>query len=152
MEGNEFSNMGKGALALTALAVIVLVGVAIISTMGDSNTFKDVTAVVNDSFTGDKDASVALTYDDIIASSFSVQNTTGDAQTNYTLDADAGTILVGSDLDEAELLADYNYYADSYVTTTGVYFGAGLLVFATFASLIVLVYIGKILIGLIKKE
>lgn len=145
--------MSVVALLMLVVSIVTLIGIAIVDGIGDD--LKDPTAVVNEAITATNATYVALANDEISASPALVafNGSVTVPATSYVLDRAAGEVYdLESGIYDTDWNMTYTYGHDTDASTTAALFVLGLIVFATFASLITLVLVGKIIIGLISKD
>lgn len=145
------------AITLVILSVGTLVGMAVLTKTGD--VMRTNTIITNESFTAVNNTAVSLANTYVrSASTITIYNDTARSTTVgsslYAINYDTGAIV---NLDYAntkglDWLVDYTYGASNTVVTTATVFIAGLLLFATFSTLVALVIIGKIVIKLVKEK
>lgn len=146
--------MSVMTLIFVVVAVTTLIGIAILTQVGDA--YK-VNTYASENITLDNGTAVSLTHDEVVSTiSFVLLNATNTSQiipvSNYTVSYIHGTVTLDDPTvwDGKSANARYTYRADTSVTTAAVLFTAGLAIFATFGSLLILVVIGKYLLVLIK--
>lgn len=158
----ELKAMGIGAIAMVTLSVICLFGIAITTQMGENQKLN---TAYSENITLVWNTSVSLTNDEIVSTeTFTLVNASNTSQTipstNYSVDytdgavtlLDVGTNASASTWNGTSATASYTYEADTAVTTTAVYFKAGLVVFATFSALVSLMIVGKLILDLLRNQ
>jgi len=161
----ELKNMVNWAVVVVGLAVVVLTGLAIVNNFGytlrDSTTLSEVTftvpaenATVDIGTTGLYPflQSVTSCYngstgDSISSACYDVSE--GDADGGYLTWQESGTC--GSFTGDTGNCT-INYLADSDASDSADSFYTGLAVFGTFTAIIVLALMGKVIVGLFRKD
>ena len=161
----DIKTMTKYAIGVTALALIVLVGIAVTEgfskSLRTSTTTEDV-VVLTTLGAVNVSANIVSTYE-FAESISSCVNSTGVATyaSNYTFVAgtiategvstlaltDGGVALVGDSLN-----CTIVWLADSDASDTGALFVTGLEVFGTFLAVLVLAIVGMIVVSLFRKK
>jgi len=152
----DLNTLTIAAVTLVILSVGVLVGITVLTQTG--NVMRTATVVSNETITATNNTVVSLTNAHLTTADFTayrgINQTEVIATTDYTIDRDNGNI-VNLDWDASEGTAwsvAYTYGASNTVVTTATLFIAGLVLFATFATLVALVIIGKIVIKLVREK
>ena len=160
----DIKDMAKYAIAATALALIVLVGIAVTEGIGkslrDSTTVQNVT-VVTTLAAVNTSANIVTTYPFAQSIANCNNGTVEVYAANYTFvegdiaNEGVGTVTLndgGVDLVGGSLNCSITYLADTDASDVGALFVTGLKVFGTFMAVIVLAIVGMIIINLFRKK
>ena len=158
----EFDNMGKYAVATLVLSAIVLTTLAVVAQF--SVTLRQETSVTDTTLEFPAENATAqysdYPYFQSVDSCIDATNASNTLtlDTDFSVlegDADGGYITLlyaGKDWAADDINCSITYLADTTAQASADKFTVGLSVFATFIGVIVLAIIGKIVIGLFKKE
>jgi len=157
----DMSKMQVSAVAVIALAVVVLMGIAIVGEY--SILFRTNTVVSNATITPLNDTGVRFgtsgqyPFLQTLPTCFNASNTSEflTVNTDYFIaegDATGGVfVLTNSQYNNSAINCTGTYLADTTLQGHADNFSTGLAIFGTFMAVVVLAIVGKIIIGLFKK-
>ena len=157
----ELKRMTMGATAMVFLSVVCLIGIAVMTQIGDLQ--KENTGVTGEQITLLNGTAVSLAHDELVTTIAPVLYNATDSTDivgtgNYTVQYGDGTITLATTATWTQywnntlVNASYTYRADTSTTTTAALFTAGLTIFATFSGLVALILIGVIVLRAIKPD
>jgi len=158
----DMSKMSIMAIAVIALAVVTLMGIAIVSQY--SLLFRTTTAVTNATMTPLINTSVRFgtsgqyPYLLTLPTCFNASNTseTLAVTTDYTISEGGSTggymYLTNNQYNNSAINCTGTYKADTTLQGNADNFTTGLAIFGSFMAVIVLALVGKIIIGLFRKK
>lgn len=151
----ESKELALVAVGMIALSVICLMGIAVVTQYGES--LRTTVSVRNESLTIASGAGNVVN-DDLLSFTELINRTTGeriiynnvstDGRVNITLSTGA---IVASIVDSTDYATYYTHKSDNAVSDNADNFKNGLIVFGTFAAVLAIALIGKLIIGLFKK-
>ena len=158
----NMKNLSIGIVAMVALAAIVLSGIAIVEEY--SYQLRRNTASTQDEITLDEGTPVLVgtsgTFPYLQTLTSCVNSTGGDAlsSTLYTVtegDENGGFVTLASgntDWNQTDVNCSLTYLADTDAQAGADNFTTGLAIFATFSAIVALSLVGKVIIGMFRKE
>ena len=148
MSQQNVKGLVAAAIILLALAAIVLTGIAVVTQYGQATKLR--TNIVDEVVTISSGAGTTANDELTVFTTF--ENASGSTFTSPTVNVTLSTGSIVTSLADDDYNVTYTYLQDSDATTQSANFVTGLGIFGAFCAVWAISIVGKLIVGLFRKD